>query len=252
MDVWSVPLTQRPTVVACGVAEHGQRAIDRWWLPRAWTLHVYAYEADLVLDGQTHRIHPGWAGVIAPGVQQEYRYQGRSPHTYAHFELTSDGPYTPLPVLVDLGRAAADFRRRFEQAVGDFAVRPMRCHVRIWDLLWELARLGEDAGVGDGDQRLATAMADIERGLDQPLSIPALAARVGLSHNQLTRLFRQGTGDSVVGYIRRRRVEKAVYLLTRTDLPVKSIAQQVGIPDPQAFTKTVRALAGRAPSDFRK
>jgi AraC family transcriptional regulator len=251
MHVWSVPLSHPPTITLCGVVDHGQQPVDRFWLARTWTMHIYAYEAELLLDGQAHDIRPGMAGVIAPGVQQEYRYQGRSPHVYAHLELPADGPLTPIPVLIDLGREAAAFRSRLSEAVGDFAVRPQRCRARIWDLLWELARRGEDAGVGEGDQRVARVMAHLERSLDQPVSVPHLANQVGLSHNQLTRLFRHSTGDTVIGYVRRRRVEKAVYLLSRTDQPIAAIARQVGIPDPAAFAKTVRALAGRAPSDFR-
>ena len=251
MDVWSVPLSQPPVITLCGVVDHGQQPIDRFWLARVWTLHIYAYDAELLLDGQSYRIRPGMAGIIAPGVQQEYRYQGRSPHVYAHFELPTGGPLTPVPVLIDLGRDAAAFRSRLYEAVGDYAVRPQRCRVRVWDLLWELARRGEDAGVGEGDQRVATVMAHLERELDQPVSVPHLAQRVGLSHNQLTRLFRHSTGDTVVGYVRRRRVEKAVYLLSRTDQPIAVIARQVGISDPAAFAKTVRTVAGRAPSEFR-
>ena len=245
-------LHQRPTVMACGMADHGERPIERWWMPRTWTLHLYHYEAELVLDGTVHHIHPGCMGIIAPGVQQEYRYQSLSRHVYAHLELPAGGAAVPVPVLLDLGADAPAFRARFEAAVGDFAVQPMRCHVRIWDLLWDLARRVEEAGGGAGDPRLAAVMAHIERELEGALAVPDLARRVSLSHNQLTRLFRARLGDTVVGYIRRRRIERAVYLLTRTDQSVRAIAAQVGIPDAQAFAKTMRAVTGRAPSEFRR
>jgi len=246
-----MPLHQQPKVVACAIADHGQAMVERFWLPRFWTLHLYAYEAELVLDGVSHQIRPGMAGVIGPGVHQEYRYRGISRHTYAHFELSTGGNMVPLPVLCDLAEGAVAFNSRFAAAIGDFAVRPMRSHVRIWDLLWELAGYSERAGHGDGDPRLAEVMMHIERELERPLSVPDLAQRVGLSHNQLTRIFKTQNGDTVVGYIRRRRIEKAVYLLTHTTHPIATIAAQVGIPDAQAFTKTMRAIAGRMPSEFR-
>ena len=251
MHVWQMPLHQQPKVVTCAIADHGQTLVERFWLPRVWTLHVYAYSAELILDGFSHQIRPGMAGVIAPGVQQEYRYQGISRHTYAHFELPTGGDTVPVPMLYDLADAAVSFNSRFAAAIGDFAVTPMRCHVRVWDLLWELARHGERAGHGGSDPRLAEVMMHIERELERPLSVPELAHRVGLSHNQLTRIFTARNGDTVVGYIRRRRIEKAVYLLTHTQLPIAAIAAQVGIPDAQAFSKTMRAIAGRAPSEFR-
>lgn len=246
-----MPLHQQPKVIACAIADHGQTLAERFWLPRVWTLHLYTYAAELVLDGVAHQIRPGMAGVIAPGVQQEYRYHGISRHTYAHFELPPGGEAVPVPVLCDLADGTVAFNSRFAAAIGDFAVKPMRCHVRIWDLLWDLARIGERAGHGAGDPRLAEVMMHIERELERPLSVPDLAQRVGLSHNQLTRVFKAQNGDTVVGYIRRRRIEKAVYLLTHTAQPIATIAAQVGIPDAQAFTKTMRAIAGRAPSEFR-
>lgn len=246
-----MPLHQQPKVIACAIADHGQTLVERFWLPRVWTLHLYSYDAELLLDGVSHQIRPGMAGVIAPGVQQEYRYRGISRHTYAHYELPTGGEPVPVPILCDLADSTVAFHSRFAAAIGDFAVKPMRCHVRIWDLLWDLARIGERAGHGVGDSRLAEVMMHIERELERPLSVPDLAHRVGLSHNQLTRVFKAQNGDTVVGYIRRRRIEKAVYLLTHTNHPIATIAAQVGIPDAQAFTKTMRAIAGRAPTEFR-
>ena len=245
-----MPLHQRPTVIAAGVVEHGQRPIDRWWLPGSWTLHLYHYEADLLLDDEPFTIRPGMAGVIAPGIQQEYRYRGISPHVYVHFTLPADGPQVAVPVMNDLGPRFGDLRQRLEEAVGDFAAAPMRCHVRVWDLLWDLARLGGGAA-GGLDQRVARVVAHIERHLPDPLAVSDLAAIAGVSHNQLTRLFHAQLGITVIGYLRRRRVERAVYLLAHTDLPVRDIGARVGISDPVAFTKTVRAIAGRNPRAFR-
>lgn len=56
---------------------------------------------------------------------------------------------------------------------------------------------------------------------------------------------------TVIGYIRRRRVDEALKLLTRTELPIKTIAATVGIPDVHAFTKTVRSLTGKPPGAHR-
>jgi AraC-like DNA-binding protein len=247
---WAMPLHQRPTVIAAGVVEHGQRAVDRWWLPGAWTFHLYHYEAELLLDGESFTLQPGMAGVIAPGVQQEYRYRGRSPHVYVHLTLPAEGPRVAVPVLHDLGGRFADVRQRLEEAVGDFAVAPLRCQVRVWDLLWDLARLA-GGQAGSLDPRVARVVAHIERHLPAVLAVADLAALAGVSHNQLTRLFHAHMGITVVGYLRRRRVERAVYLLAHTDLPVRDIGERVGIPDPVAFAKTVRAIAGRSPRAFR-
>lgn len=246
---WAAPLHHQPTVISAGVVDHGLRPIERWWLPRVWCLHCYRYEAELVLDGQVYAIKPNCVGIIPPGVEQEYRFGGLSRHTYVHFEMPSGGPSVAVPVMADLGERFAQLAWSLEQAIGDLPVAPLRCHVRVWDVLWELARTTDDLGLGDPRQRRAMSL--IERSLDRPLEIHALAREVGISHNQLTRIFRANLDETVIGYIRRRRVERAVHLLTATDLPIGTIAARVGIPDAHAFNKTVRAIAGRAPRDFR-
>lgn len=251
MDTWRMPLHQQPVVVAAGVVEHGRQRVEHWLLPRTWTLHAYSYAAELLLDGKPYRIRPGCVGVIAPGVRQEYRFTGLSRHAYAHIELPGGAPQEPIPVMLDLGARYADFRARFEEAIDDFPTQPMACHVRVWGLLWELARAARAPEAVGGDPRLSSAVAIIERELALEVSVADLASRVGLSHNQLTRLFRARFATTVVGYIRQRRVERAVHLLTQSDLPVREVGAQVGIADPQAFNKTVRAVTGRSPSDYR-
>lgn len=94
-------------------------------------------------------------------------------------------------------------------------------------------------------------MDHIEWHLAEPLTVPEIAAAAGISHNHLTRLFRAKTGRSVVGHIRARRMGRARHLLTRTTVPIATVAAMVGIPDPQAFNKICRRELGAAPSAVR-
>jgi len=70
--------------------------------------------------------------------------------------------------------------------------------------------------------------------------VPEIAAATGFSHNHLTRLFRAETGDTVVGYLRRRRLDRARHLLRETTMAIPAIAASVGIADLQAFNKACR------------
>ena len=87
----------------------------------------------------------------------------------------------------------------------------------------------------------------IELRLSEPLSVKDLAKEVGLSHNHLTRLFHAAVGDTVIGYIHQRRVQRARHLLEHTTLPIKTIAAQVGVEDPRLFYKLIRAHLGWPP-----
>ncbi len=98
---------------------------------------------------------------------------------------------------------------------------------------------------------LAVAAAHIEAHLATSLSVGDIARVAGVSHNHLTRLFRARTGLTVVGYIRRRRMERARHLLTASTLSVTAVAAAVGIPDLQAFNKVCRRELGESPREVR-
>lgn len=78
-----------------------------------------------------------------------------------------------------------------------------------------------------------------------------MARQMGVSHNQLTLLFQKQFGCGVREFIRRERVGKARELLTRSRLPVKSIAIECGFPDLQHFNKVIRSDTGHSPRQIR-
>jgi transcriptional regulator GlxA family with amidase domain len=57
---------------------------------------------------------------------------------------------------------------------------------------------------------------------------------------------------TVAAYIRQCRVRRARHLLLHSWLPIKTIGRQVGIPNPQHFSKTIRQEWGASPSDLRE
>src|ERR671928_57638 len=59
------------------------------------------------------------------------------------------------------------------------------------------------------------------------------------------------TGNTVVGYIRHRRLERARHLLRESTLSIPAIAAAVGIRDLQAFNKACRRELGASPRAVR-
>lgn len=95
-------------------------------------------------------------------------------------------------------------------------------------------------------------MALIEARLAEPLTVPEIAREAGVSHNHLTRLFRAATGQTVIGYVRARRMAQARHLLRASTLSVSAVAATVGIPDLQAFNKACRRELGASPRAVRE
>ncbi|RYG27073.1 AraC family transcriptional regulator [bacterium] len=248
---WEIPIDQPPQVVAIGRNAHGFVPSDRYRLDELWSLHLYAYDAVQRLDGQEVTIRPGTLGVTPPGTLMETRYFGISVHIYAHFRL-APGPMRTVAAVTDLG---ADYQAVYDElyaAVGSFAREPVWASARVWNALWKVVSLSGAVGPGKARHRAVRRVSDlIEQNLDGRLSVVELARQVEVAPSYLTRLFQEEYGESVVGQIRRRRMERASDLLQRSSLPIKIVASAVGFSDLQQFNKAVRSHFGVGPREWR-
>ena len=192
----------------------------------------------------------------------EFAYRGKSEHLYVHFRPRAAGEPSPVPVVQDAGAIAPILNDLLRSALEASPAGTARVEAEVWAALWRVVELAPAVTDGGGGMHpaVATAIARIEETLTQPLTVPRLARSAGVSHTHLSRLFRAETGSTVVGYLRRRRMEQARHLLVSSTLSIPAIATSVGIPDLQAFNKAchrelggspraVRREAGRAPAD---
>ena len=79
----------------------------------------------------------------------------------------------------------------------------------------------------------------------------ALAEHVHLNHQYLSVLFKKETGISISDYIAEVRMEHARFLLRNTTDSVQAIAEAVGYPDPQYFSRRFRQTMGISPQAYR-
>lgn len=250
-----VCLEQPPVVTMVGRAVHGTAGLsDLFRLPDLWQLHLYRYEADLSLNGTHHTIRPGRVSVIPANTTCHYRYRGPSEHLYAHLRLPAAGELLTVPVMQDAGPELPALSALMGQAVAAWASTPIRATAEIWAALWRVSQLSParlHRGRTCSHPALDVAVAYIESRLAEPLTVPGIARAAGVSHNHLTRLFRRATGDTVIAYIRHRRLERAHHLLRESTLSIPAIAAQIGIPDLQAFNKACRRELGASPRALR-
>ncbi|MGW2378813.1 helix-turn-helix domain-containing protein [Streptomyces sp. NPDC001658] len=245
-------LGQPPVVVNAGVGVHGVASrTDVFRLPELWQLHLYEYEADLVVDGTAHAIRPGRVSLVPPGAMVRYRYRGRSEHLYAHLSILATGPARTLPLVQDAGPELPLLSALLRQAVAAVPREPERTRAEIWAALWRIAELAPAAGDPGPHPAVSAAIAYIEAHLEGRLTVPEIARAAGVSHNHLTRLLRESTGTTVVGYVRRRRLDRAHHLLRASTLSIPAVAASVGIPDLQAFNKACRRELGASPRALR-
>lgn len=255
----AIDLRTPPEVINQGHSLHGVgRLTDEFQLPELWSLHLYSYAAELQVDGVTYPITPGSVSLVPPASVITYSYRGPSRHLYAHLQADIDtataGPGRRLDVVMSPGAELPMLTDLMESAVSSAAARPERTRADIWMFLLRLADrpLREHSSASPAHEHVAAAMSYIEGRLSEPVTVPQIAQAVGITHNHLTRIFAAHTQQTVIGYLRHRRIEHAQHLLHSSTMSIAAIAATVGIPDLQAFNKTCRAVTGSSPRQLRQ
>ena len=86
---------------------------------------------------------------------------------------------------------------------------------------------------------------------EQNISVGAIAQHLGLSESHLSHLFRKETDYTILNYLTRYRIHKAMELLRDCRLKVYEIAEQVGYRDITYFSATFKKVVGMTPSEFQ-
>ena len=252
---WDLPLKSCPMIAQMnGRSQHGHRGIEHYRLNQIWCLNLYEGTGQLRIAGHVLPIRPGYASITVPDHDMDYRFDGPATLTWAHFIPVRGAGTQPIPAMLDLAGDFDRIRLSIQHAAAVLAEKPERAAARVWEVLWEITELGDVSAPPHAalHPALSLVFGQIHARLAEPLSIEDLAKSADISQTHLNRLFRQAAGQTVSEYIRTRRLDRARHLLRYSTLPIKSIAAEVGIPDPHLFNKTVRKAFGGPPTAFRK
>jgi AraC-like DNA-binding protein len=106
--------------------------------------------------------------------------------------------------------------------------------------------------IEETNRRMLRARDTMDREYAEPLDIPRLARIAYVSEAHFIRTFRGTFGETPHRYLQRRRVERAMFLLGETDRSVTEISLDVGFSSLGTFSRTLRAIVGESPSEYRK
>jgi AraC-like DNA-binding protein len=105
--------------------------------------------------------------------------------------------------------------------------------------------------VEDLNRRLLRARDAMDRAYAEPLDVRAVAAVAFIAEAHFIRTFRAVFGETPHRYLRRRRVERSMFLLRETDRSVTDICLDVGFSSLGTFSRTFREIVGETPSAYR-
>lgn len=115
----------------------------------------------------------------------------------------------------------------------------------------ELAERMEDMTAADDGNVVNEVKNLIAENLSRDIQRDELAAMVHISAGHLTRIFKKQEGISLSDYIIRKRIAVAKQLLSKTALPVSTVASRVGISHSSYFTKVFKEHVGMTPQEYR-
>ena len=83
------------------------------------------------------------------------------------------------------------------------------------------------------------------------LSLSSISEVLDKNPSFLSNQFKKETGKTITKHIQEMRIEKAITLLTTTDLSIQEISESVGINDLSWFSKLFKKIVGVSPTQYR-
>lgn len=106
------------------------------------------------------------------------------------------------------------------------------------------------AAVGEGNQLINRAKRFINKHYGENISLSDVANQIGVNASYLSRTFTRETGDSLMEYLAKVRMEVAANYIRTTDLKIYEIAEKVGYTNAEHFSRMFKKVTGKSPREF--
>ena len=105
---------------------------------------------------------------------------------------------------------------------------------------------------GDKSRYVLEAMAYISKHYNEPdISVGTVAQSLNISEGYLSHTFKKETDYTLLNYLTRYRIHKAMELLKDCRVKVYEVAEQVGYRDIAYFSATFKKYTGMSPSEYQ-
>ncbi len=105
------------------------------------------------------------------------------------------------------------------------------------------------------DERYSKTVADIlayvDEHLGEKITLSQIGEQLGRTPVHISRIFKKQTGEQLIQYINRRKMQEAAQLMNRSDMKIKEIAEAIGMQDPLYFNKVFHRFYHMSPREYR-
>lgn len=141
-----------------------------------------------------------------------------------------------------------------ERTVMEFRLRSLLFAMSAEILLSvRMRELGERSRkIRDDMLSMQQALDYIDKNYSEQIDVVRAAEMSGYEKTRFCQLFKRAVGVSFHKYLNDRRIEAAKELLSGSELPIQTIAEKTGLPEPKTFSRVFRAAENMTPSEYRQ
>ena len=132
-----------------------------------------------------------------------------------------------------------------------FAQSIQECDNILWSCLVCLTQSGPKMS-SDSHAYVRKAIQYLEVHYMEPLSIPQVAAHVGVSSVYLNKVFKMSTGKTLSEYLNFYRISRSLTMLAESTETVNQISESIGYNDVRSYIRFFKKFYGMTPNEYRK
>jgi two-component system response regulator YesN len=119
-------------------------------------------------------------------------------------------------------------------------------------VLTSIAELLKEQSVYSSPNVIDNVKVYIRKNICSPLTLEHLSNLFYISPSYLSHLFKEKTGENLIDYVNKERIERAKLLLRTSDEKIYKIAKSLGIDNTKYFFRLFKKMTGFTPEEYRK
>lgn len=258
----SRPVTRQLVVTDAGFfpAARGHLRVRATGAEETIVIVCTAGEGRVTIAGDTHMVGRASSVIIPAHTPHGYQASARDPWTIWWLHMRGCEAAELTGGLLSAGHAVSPLRS-LDRVVALFdellslierrstPIQLLAASGVAWHLL---TRITGDRVLPTEGSALERAIRYLDSRVDGTISVPELAALVGVSTSHLGAMFRQATGSGPAAYHASLKMARARELLDTTGLSITQVADAVGYADALYFSRQFRRTHGVSPSAYRR
>ena len=198
-----------------------------------------------VFGDQTQPVEEGNVVMMSPGPRSIYFPDDQKVHLRViAFDAPDGFMSSPYRLFADQDRR----HRLLTEIIDDLRECPDSRQDTLLGVVLQLFDEVETESSDHDDPKLQEVVRHIDANPHQNFGVTELAQMCGYSDSHFRRLFRDVMGLTPKQYIKKTKMEYALYLLRDEKLPVKEVAATLGYNDTFEFSKQFKTVYGMSPS----